>query len=131
MPLPTIEMAQTDGEDLIAAFDMSYAGDLSDLLAADWRLTLRRVDDATDVLVDLSTYGHPLKRISLAPADIGGRVSFVLRASNVCLRGKGGPRDASIVYAGELLMELYGEADALARIELSLTAANTYPGLWL
>ena len=129
-PLVLIEMSQTDGEDLLASFDMDYAGELSDLLNADWRLTLRRVDDPADVLVDVSTYGSALKRISIAPADVAGRVSFFIAARSVFLRGKGGAPDP-IVYAGELLMEIYGAAVAQARVELSLAAANTYPGLWL
>lgn len=130
MAMPLIEMSQTDSEDMLAPFDMDYAGDLSDLLAADWRLTLRNVGDATDVLIDLSSYGSAAKRITVAPSDVAGRVSFVIDARSLFLRGKGGRPDP-ILYAGELLMEIYGQSVAQARVELSLAAANTHPGLWL
>lgn len=125
-----VEMAQTDGEHIAASFDMTYEGDLRDLLDADWRLTLRAVADQTDVLIELRS-SDPLRSIDVAPTPgAANRVTFALRATPELIYGRGGWPDP-IVYAGELLMETFDLAVAQARVELSLSRANTYPGLWL
>lgn len=133
MKLPLVQLDQTDGESLAATFDMAYSGDIGDLLMADWRLTLRGAADHSDVLVDLRSGDNPGRCIRVsAPDDIAGRVTFELRAPAAAVAGRGGS-DADgnpLLYAGELLAEAYGRADAHARVELALSRANTEPGIW-
>lgn len=127
--LPLVQLEGTDGEDLAAAFDMTYAGDVNDFLEADWRLTLRNVADPADVLIDLKS-GDPLRNIRVsAPDDAPARITFEVSAMGYLVAGRGGVGDP-IVFAGELLFESPALREAMLRVELALMRANTTPGTW-